>query len=55
MANVAEFAAAYAGRDPGGMPDLDEALMEAFHKDAKAYFGTVVSGLLPTGWGDGAG
>jgi len=49
MANVAEFAASYSGRDLGGMSDIDEALKEAFHKDAKAYLGALLSWIMPSG------
>lgn len=49
MANIAEFAARYASRDPSGMSGVDEDLKEAFHEDAKAYLGDVVSWLMPSG------
>ena len=47
MANIAEFAAQYAGRDLGELSDVDEAVKRAFLKDAQAYLGAVVSWLMP--------
>ncbi len=49
MANIAEFSARYASRDLSGMAGMDEDLKQAFHQDAKAYLGDVVSWLMPSG------
>jgi len=49
MSNIADFAAKYADRDLTGMSALDEDVKAAFLEDAKAYLGTVMSSLMPTG------
>jgi hypothetical protein len=49
MANIADFAATYAGRELSEMASLDEDVKAAFLKDAKAYLGTLMASLMPTG------
>ena len=48
MANIAEFAAAYAHRDLRGLSDIDAAVKGAFLEDAKVYLGAILSWLMPS-------